>query len=219
MSEVVGSGSEITGSLAPGELISIFGTALGGPPQSNSTQVMIGGTAAPLIYASPNQVNAIVPFEAGSTGTATVQVIAAGVQSGTWAIPLAPSEPSVFTISASGVGPGAIVNQDGSINAPSNPAARGTFIQIYATGGGQTSPPSSTGTVATGAAGLTLPVTVSIGGVNAQVLYAGNAPGEFEGVVQINAIVAQSATPGPALPVIVTIGGAASQTGVTVAVQ
>jgi uncharacterized protein (TIGR03437 family) len=168
-------------------------------------------------------VNAIVPYEAGSKGSATVQVVSGGVPSGTWAIPLAPSAPSIFTLNASGVGPGAIVNKDGSINTPSNPAARGAFIQIYATGGGQTSPPSSTGAVAPAAASLTLPVSVTIGGVNAQVLYAGNAPGEVEGVVQINAVVPQGVIPGAALPVVVaigaTIGQARSQPGVTVAVQ
>jgi uncharacterized protein (TIGR03437 family) len=111
------------------------------------------------------------------------------------------------------------VNQDGSINSPTNPASRGTAIQIYGTGGGPTSPPSYAGNVAQTAASLTLPVTVTIGGVNAQVLYAGNAPGEVVGLVQINALIPQSVTPGTALPLLVTIGGVAAQAGVTVAIQ
>ena len=68
-------------------------------------------------------------------------------------------------------------------------------------------------------AALALPVTVSIGGANAQVVYAGSAPGEVEGVVQINAVVPQDAMPGTALPIVATIGGADSQAGVTVAIQ
>jgi uncharacterized protein (TIGR03437 family) len=231
MSAIVSSGSSTPGAIAPGELISIFGMGFSGPPlgpevDSNGnvaanlggTQILINDLAAPLVYVSPGQVNAVVPFNAGS-GAASIQVIAAGLQSGAWAVPLAPSAPSIFTANASGVGQAAIVNQDGSINSASNPALRGTAIQIYATGGGQISPPASTGIVAAGQANLALPVSVTVGGVNAQVLYAGAAPGEIEGVVQVNVMVPQSVTPGVALPVLVTIGSVTSQTGVTVAIQ
>jgi uncharacterized protein (TIGR03437 family) len=229
MSFLVGSASETPGSIVPGELISIFGSGLGGAPAGlqlsssqtvatslGGTEVLINGSSAPLIYSSAGQVNAIVPFEA--TGLATVQVVAEGIPSGSWAIPVAPSAPSIFTANGTGMGQAAIVNQDGSFNSASNPAARGTAIQIYATGGGQTSPPSSTGSVAQGAASLALSTTVTIGGVTAQVLYAGSAPGEVDGVVQINAIVPSGATPG-SLPIIVTIGGVASQPGATLAIQ
>ncbi len=232
MAYITSSGSATPGSIAPGELITIFGSGLGGAPASltltgplsattnlGGTQALINGTPAPMIFTSTGQVNAIVPYEVGTSGTASVQVVASGVQSGSWDLPLAPSAPSVFTYGAIGIGQGAIVNQDGSINGATNPASRGTAIEIYSTGGGQTSPPSSTGSVARGAANLTLPATVTIGGVNAQVLYAGNAPGEVEGVVQINVVVPPSVTPGLALPVLVTIGGVTSQTGVTVAVE
>jgi uncharacterized protein (TIGR03437 family) len=232
MAYITSSGSATPGSIAPGELITIFGSGLGGAPASltltgplnattnlGGTQVLINGTPAPMIFTSTGQVNAIVPYEVGTSGTASVQVVAAGIRSGSWALPLAPSAPSVFTYGAVGIGQGAIVNQDGSINSAANPASRGTAIEIYATGGGQTSPSSLTGSVAQSAANLTLPVTVTIGGVNAQVLYAGNAPGEVEGVVQINVVVPPSVTPGLALPVLVTIGGVSSQTAVTAAVE
>jgi uncharacterized protein (TIGR03437 family) len=233
MSAIVSSGSAIPGSIAPGELISIFGAGLGTAPTTlqltasgnvattlNGTQVLINDTPAPLIYSSSGQVNAIVPFAVANdvNGAVFVQVTANGLPTAVWTLPIAPSTPSVFTLSASGVGNGAIVNQDGSVNSPSSPAAPGSAIQIYATGGGAASV-STTGAVAQSAAQLTLPVTVSIGGVNAQVLYAGNAPGEVEGVVQINVVVPQGLTPGAALPVLVTIGGAASQSGVTIAIQ
>jgi len=232
MTAVTNSGSATPGSIAPGELITIFGSGLGGAPtglQLNTnqtvatnlggTEVLINGSASPLVYTSTGQVNAIVPYEVGTTGTMSVQVVSQGIQSGAWAVPLAPSAPSIFTANASGVGQGAIVNQDGSINSASNPASRGTAIQIYATGGAQTSPASSTGGVAPTAANLTLTVGATIGGVAAHVLYAGSAPGEVDGVVQINVMVPQSVTPGAALPVVVTIGGLTSQTGATVAIQ
>jgi uncharacterized protein (TIGR03437 family) len=179
LASVVNAASGLPSALSPGEIISLYGTGL-------SSQVLIDNIAAPVIYASSSQVNAIVPFEV--SGTVTVQ---------DWAMPLAPAAPGIF----------AIENQDGSVNSPSNPAARGTEIQIFATGGGQTSPPSSTGTVAQTAASLTLPVTVTIGGANAQVLYAGNAPGEIEGLVQINVVVPPTA---PSGDVQINIGGIAS---------
>ena len=232
MAAIVNSGSAIPGSISPGELITIFGFALGGAPTGlqigadgkvatnlSGTQVLINGIAAPLIYSSSEQVNAIVPYGVGTSGMATVQLIEGGIQAGAWGVPLTPSAPALFTADASGVGQGAIVNPDGSVNSASNPAARGTAIQIYATGGGQTSPPSSTGTLAPAAANLNLQVKVTIGGLDAHVLYAGSAPSEVNGVVQINAIVPQTLTPDVALPVLVTISGVSSQTGVTVAIQ
>ena len=228
MSAIVSSGSAIPGSIAGGELITIFGSGLGGIPailgpsvttNLGGTQVLINSTPAPMIYSSTGQVNAIVPYEA--SGIASIQVIAGGIQTGTWGVPVVPSAPSIFTVLARpGIGQGSIVNQDGTINnGKRTPASRGTAIQIYATGGGQTMPSSSTGSVAQVAANLLLPVKVTIGGMDAQVLYAGNAPGEVEGVVQINAMVPPSVMPGAALPVIVTIAGVPSQTGVTIAVR
>jgi uncharacterized protein (TIGR03437 family) len=215
LASVVSAASGLPSPLAPGEIITLYGTGIGATPTAKlsttlaGTQVLIDNIAAPLIYESSGQVNAIVPFETGTTGTATVQVIAAGLKTAAWEIPLAPSAPSMFTLSGSGLGPGAIVNQDGSINSASNPAPRGSTIQIYATGGGQTTPLSSTGAVAPTAASLSLPVTLTIGGANAQVLYAGNAPSEVEGVIQINAVVPSGATPG-AMPVVLSIGGVTS---------
>ncbi len=231
MSYVVNSGSAIPGSISPGEFITIFGTGLGGQPASlqlngdltakttlGGTLVLINAVPAPMIFTSTGQVNAIVPYEVGTSGSASVQVVSQGILSTAWAVPVVPAAPSILTSGGAGVGQGAIVNQDHSLNNETNPALRGTVVEIYTTGGGQTSPLSSTGSVARVAASLTLPLSVTIGGVNAQVLYAGNAPGEIEGVVQINVMVPPTAMPGT-LPVVVTIGGVASPPGVTVSVQ
>lgn len=230
LGSIVGAASGMPSAISPGEIITLYGTGIGSTPTGltvtagkvattlSGTQVLIDNAPAPLIYESSSQINAIVPYEAGAGGMATVQVITGGLETATWAIPLAPSALSIFTATGSGVGQAAVVNQDGSINSASNPAPRGTAIQIYATGGGQTSPPSSTGSVAQAAENLALFTTVTIGGVNAQVLYAGSAPGEVDGVVQINAIVPPGATPG-SVPILVTIGGVPSQTGVTIAIQ
>jgi trimeric autotransporter adhesin len=78
-----------------------------------------------------------------------------------------------------------------------------TIVQIYATGGGQTAPGSRTGGVAAGPANLLETPVVQIGGVNAQVIYAGAAPGEVDGVVQLNVLIPATVTPGGGLPVVI----------------
>jgi uncharacterized protein (TIGR03437 family) len=145
----------------------------------NGTQLLIDGAAAPLLYVSPDQVNAIVPFETATSGNANVQVVSYGQQGAAWDVPLAPSAPSIFTNPATGVGQTAVLDQDNSINGPANPAGSGTVIQIFATGEGIASPPAITGSITKGAGNTPLlSVTVSIGGIEAPVQYAGAAPGE-----------------------------------------
>jgi uncharacterized protein (TIGR03437 family) len=180
---------------------------------------MINGIAAPLVYVSPDQINAIVPYEVAGSTQATIQVLYGDTPAPSWSMPVVTATPSVFTVSGSGVGQASAVNPDGSVNSASNPAARGTFVQIYATGGGQTAPAGSTGAVAAGPANLLATPVVQIGGVNAQVIYAGAAPGEADGVVQINVLIPASLTPGGALPVVISIDGVSSQTGTTIAVN
>jgi uncharacterized protein (TIGR03437 family) len=112
--------------------------------------------------------------------------------------------PGIFLI---GTTQGAILNSDYSVNSGTNPAAIGSFVQIYATGSGPVVPSLSDGEIATGASTTSAAnVSVTIGGVAAQVLYAGSAPGLVAGALQINVIVPAGVTPGPAVPVVLTIG-------------
>ena len=102
-----------------------------------------------------------------------------------------------------------------------NPAARGSVIQIYATGGGETTPSLLPGEAAP-ASGTPLVTTnvqptVTIGGQPATVQFSGMAPG-YVGLWQINAQIPQTVTPGNAVPLVVTAGGATSNT-VTIAVN
>jgi uncharacterized protein (TIGR03437 family) len=117
-------------------------------------------------------------------------------------------------------GAGAILNQDYSLNSPAHPAAPGSVVMIYSTREGQTDAPGVDGQIA----GTTLPqprlpVSVTIGGVTAEVLYAGAAPGLVAGVLQVNARVPEGTPAGAAVPVALIIGTASSQAGVTLAVQ
>ncbi|MEO8594794.1 MAG: hypothetical protein ABI759_15860 [Candidatus Solibacter sp.] len=213
ITSVVNAASGAAGALAPGEIFSIFGLGVGGA-------VLVNGVPAPLLYTSSGQVNAVVPYEAGASGIAHVKVDVAGVGSGEWGVPLAPAAPAIFTIGASGEGPGAILNQDSTVNSAANPAARGSVVQIFGTGQGITSPPSLTGAISSGAGNpAVLPVKVTIGGVEASLQYQGAAPGLIAGALQVNAVVPARATPGPGLPISISVGGLTSQAGVTIAVR
>ena len=120
-----------------------------------------------------------------------------------------------------GQGQAAVLNQDNSQNFGTIPAARGSVIQIYATGGGETTPSLLPGEAAA-ASGNPLVLTnaqptVTMGGQQATVQFSGMAPG-YVGLWQINAQIPQTVTPGNAVPLVVTAGGATSNT-VTIAVQ
>ena len=126
----------------------------------------------------------------------------------------------MFALNGSGGGPGAILNEDYSVNSGKNPAARGSFITLYATGGGATTPDGQDGFLtALPYPTLNLPVTVTIEGVNAQVLYAGPAPGQVAGVLQITVVVPETAWVAPFDQVVVTVGTYVSPSAITVAVK
>jgi uncharacterized protein (TIGR03437 family) len=232
-SGVVNAASYQSGAVSPGEFISIFGSGIGPATGTNwqfvndvalttlaGTQVLFNGTPAPLIFVSAGQINAIVPYEAASSGTVTMQVSYQGNPTNTVTLNVAATAPGLFTADGSGSNGGAILNQDASPNTASNPAAAGTVVQIYATGEGVTSPASLDGALAMGPGypGPVAPVSVTIGGQPATVTYAGTAPGGVAGFLQVNAVVPAGLASGPE-PIVLTIGNANSQAGVTVAVQ
>jgi uncharacterized protein (TIGR03437 family) len=219
--------------VSPGELVAIFGSYLGaGTPAGMQldasgavatslagTRVLFDGVPGPMAYASGNQVNALVPFGVSSASTA-VQVEFQGQLSDAFTIAVAPSLPGIFAADGSGVGQGLIFNQDGSANSAATPAAPGSVIVFYATGAGQFSPPGQDGAVVA-ASSLplpVLPVSATVGGQTAQVLYAGGGAGMVEGVIQVNLQIPQGVPTGLA-EVVLRIGDRASQPGLTVAVQ
>lgn len=197
VSGVLNAASLVPGPIASGELITILGTGIGPSPQ-----VLINGAPATVLYASATQVNAVVPTNLDAQGTATLQVICEGVASQTWDIPIAPAAPGIFSTDSTGAGQGVVLNQDATVNSPSNPASRGSSIQIYATGGG-----------------LNLPVTATIGGIDVSAQFAAAAPDSTAGLFQVSAPVPQGANPGSAVPVTITIGNTRSADGVTISIR
>ncbi len=133
--------------------------------------------------------------------------------------------PGLFTQNASGSGPGAILNQDNSVNGPGSPAAKGSTVQVYPAGEGQTSPPSVTGAITTAilpppqvTPAPLLAVGVTINGQPALYVYAGEAPGLVAGMMQLNVQI-PAAAPSGDLQILVSIGENTTQNGVTVSVR
>lgn len=197
---VVNGASLLPGPVAPGEFVRLAGAWAGLAPAE--TRVLFDGTAAPLFSVAPGAIEVIVP-DAVSGKTATrLQVTSGGRVIADVLLPAAGAAPGIFTLDSSGIGPGAALNQGSSVNSPSNPAATGAEVALFATGTGQN-----------------LPVSVRIGGVEAEVLYAGAAPTFFAGVDLVICRIAAGAASGLAVPVVIRAGTASSQPGVTLAVR
>ena len=125
----------------------------------------------------------------------------------------------LFTANASGKGQASVANQDYSLNSALNPAEKGSIVTFYATGEGQTDPPGVDGLIASQLFPKpVLPVSVRLGGVDAEVLYAGAAPNAVAGVFQVNVKVPEDAPAGDQ-PIAVTVGPCTSPDGVTVAIR
>ena len=238
---VTNSASLAQGTVAPGELVAIFGLGLGPaaltvfdasmppiattlPAIAPSTSVTINGTPAPVLYTSATQIGVIVPY---SLAGASAQVIVTygALVSQPFTVAVAVADPGLYSLAASGSGPGAILNYvaatgNYTINSGTNPAPRGSIVVLYMTGAGATT--SAIDNLLIPASPAVTPIlapSVTIGGAAATVLGAQDPPGSVPGVIQINVTVPATISVGAAQPVIVSIGGIASQNGLTMAVK
>lgn len=230
---VVNAASFLGGPVAPGEIVALFGSGIGPPTLAGltltrpgfldsfvaDTVVLFDGVPAPLIYVSANQTSAIVPYAVAGKSSTQLQVQFQGRVSGAATLPVTAAAPALFSLSATGKGGGAILNQDFSVNTESNPADKGSIIVLFGTGEGQTTPGGIDGKLAAGVFPKPLKlVSVTIDGRAAEVLYAGAAPGLVAGVLQVNARVPADAGSGN-VPVVVKVDSVSSQPGLTVAVR
>jgi uncharacterized protein (TIGR03437 family) len=193
---VVNAASLAAGPIAPGEIITVFGTGF----DPANTQLLLDGGPATLFYTSATQINALAPGSLTPNSPTTLSIVVDGVTVATSPVPVATASPGIFTTGASGQA--AALNQDGSLNSATNPADRGSVVSIYATGQG-----SGTGNV-----------TLTIAGYNAPLFYAGPAPG-FPGLMQINAQIPCGFLPPGNQAVTLSIDGISSQAGVTLAID
>jgi uncharacterized protein (TIGR03437 family) len=180
--------------IAAGSLASVYGQnftdsteqaiTLPLPSQLGGVGVKIGGYAAPLLFVSPSQINLEVPSEV-TPGNATVQISGpSGTASGT--VKIAESQPGMFVNYAASSQP-IIVNAEGSLNDGAHPAHPGDFIVLYMTGQGPLDRRVPDGAAAPSdpPARAALPVSVTIGGLNAPVAFAGLTP-TLAGLFQVN---------------------------------
>lgn len=201
--------------VAPGEIVTLQGYGLGpatpavAPDQApvdqlGGTQVMFGGIAAPIFSAQSQQVTLQVPWEiAGQTSTEAAVFYNGGAAVASAPVVVATAAPGIY----------AVANSDGTPNSPTNPAMAGSWITVYGTGGGVTNPLGITGglwPITALLPTLSLPVSVTIDGTNAMILYAGSAPTLESGHFQINVALPLALQASSAVNVVVTIGGSSS---------
>lgn len=215
-------GASFQPQISPGSLASIFGTNLATsttpgaaaplPKVLAEATVSVNGIAAPILYASPTQINFQVPWET-ATGNATVTVTVDGTVSNSIAVPVTAAAPGIFTYSS-----GAAIAQNYSalsgysLNSPTNPAQAGSFIVAYLTGSGAVTPPVADGAATPSTTLVQIPssvsVTVTIGGQPAPVKFSGLTAG-FVSLLQLDITVPSGLAAGT-YPMIVTIGGQVS---------
>lgn len=182
--------------LSAGQIFSVFGANLASQPvraQTTPLPLSLGGVAAklagqdlPLYYADAGQINAQIPFELSPGVTVPLVVIAGGKASPPELITIARSQPGIFTV-GSGGNAGVVTDAGGNLINPSNPAHPGDVVIVYSTGLGPINPPVATGRAAPAdpPARLIDPLDAYVGGLPAQVEFAGLAPG-FVGLCQVN---------------------------------
>jgi uncharacterized protein (TIGR03437 family) len=206
----VSNGASFQQSYAPGMVLSIFGsqlspviqtaTGLPLPAQMAGVPVTINGVTAPLYYVAPGQLNVQIPYESAANPSAVVTVSNNG-QTVSRSLAIAAAAPGIFT-------------DANHAPAPDARAAPGQTITLYVTGAGAVAPAVATGATApSGTPVSSLPeptqaVSVTVGGVAADVAFVG-IPSGLVGVTQINYQVPASIATGTQ-PVVVTVGGVSS---------
>ena len=225
-----------TPSVAPGEIVAIFSHNVIAPiPDTNGqvqdgkvtttldgTQVLFDGVPAPLLFGQQADfLQAVVPASVAGKSTTTVRIVRNGTQVAE-AIPFSVQEtfPGIFTAD-NGKGQVRALNEDSSFNSATNPAAPGSIISFYMTGGGLPATPVADGQVmGFDPAGLKAPVYVRVGKLPvAELRYAASVATLVNGVLFVQIRLPKELLGGPAIPVQVIFGNYASPPGATIAVQ
>lgn len=180
-----------TGPLSPGEIVVLFGDNLGPdsltsapltgnrfPNEWQGTQVPIDNQPIPIIYTSRRQVAAVIPFSVATKTGVTLEVSCQGRRTGAFTMPVSETSPGIFN--------NAILNQDGTLNSPNNPALSGSILMLYGTGFGRLETQATDGAILPAAVGHTATIRATINETQAQILEAGSAPGLVAGATQIN---------------------------------
>jgi uncharacterized protein (TIGR03437 family) len=194
--------------VAPGSIISVFGTGMGDGTGSALTIPLPYGIVTPtasvafsfdvpsasvsvpgrFFYASPNQLNVQVPWELAGYSSAIVKVIVNFTYSAEYTLPLATYSPGFFANTVAGQSIAAALDSTNKVVTTSNAVARGSVVQLFMNGLGPVQNPPASGTAVTTVDSTTTTPTITIGGETASVSYSGLAP-YFVGLYQVNALV------------------------------
>jgi len=226
---VVNFGSLLETPVAPAEVVTLFGAAIG--PDSpatlqldsssristvlSGTRVLFDGVAAPLIRVDSGQITAIVPNGVAGQTHSVVVVERNGQATASTTVVIGAASPGLLTFDPSGTGPCAAINMDGTLNSALTPAPAGSIVSLFLIGAGATN--DMDGTVATEASSLSRVPLVVVGTQFAQVLYAGPSPGSTAALTQLNVRLPSMAT--GQVPVFVVVNGFSSQYGATLSVK
>ena len=219
---VVSAASFQGGAVVPGEMASIFGAALGPPvgvtavldpatgrlpTEVAGVRVLFDDQPAPLFYVSSTQINVLVPFEVADESDVALRVEFEDTGAGVLDIPVIPVGPALFTLNGRGQGSAVALNPNGSVNDANNRVVPGAPIRVFGTGFGAVSPDVSSGQLAPSEplSRVEGNIVASIGGQNAQVSFAGLAPG-FAGLYQIDILVPENTPPGIVVPLQLRLG-------------
>jgi uncharacterized protein (TIGR03437 family) len=228
---IVNAATNVLGPLAPNMIATIYGNNLSyvtraiGPDDvrnnilptaliGTGVRVFVGGLAAVIYYASPNQINFLVPSNLRA-GASTVQLIRDGLSGPEVDVSLVDSAPGFFQLDAVTV---IAAFPDGSVVTKAKPAQGGQVIVLYAGGMGQTTPKSDYGVVPTLPASIARlsDLEVTFNGIpldRALIFYAGITPG-YAGLYQVNLTLPLDAPPDPEIRV--RIGNQSSPGGIHV---
>ena len=217
----VNAASQLGAAFSAREIVQVKGEGFAG-----DAMLLVNGNPLAPIGQSPTMLTAALPDDFPSQGAATVAVQSGGMTSNPLLVPMAAESPGIFTVNGSGAGQGYILNQDGTLNSPSNPAQVGSPITIFATGVGPM-------TFTNGYAVTDSPVNVYIDGffcdgVAAILAAVSGLPGNIYqiGVYVPNPAALAAGNPNlngfvmpPTVPVILDVNGVQSQSGVTISVS
>jgi uncharacterized protein (TIGR03437 family) len=215
--------------VAPGSIISVFGTGLGDAIGSALTiplpygivtssasvafsfDVPTANISVPgrFYYASPGQLNVQVPWELAGQTSAIVKVIVNFTYSAEYTLALATYSPGFFANSVNGQLIAAALTSTNQVVGASNPVSRGGTVELFMNGLGPVQTPPASGADVTTADSTTAVPTITIGGQAATVSYSGLAP-YFVGLYQVNAVVPSGIGTG-LQPMTCSIGGVSCQ--------
>jgi uncharacterized protein (TIGR03437 family) len=193
--------NQSSGSIAPAELISLYGANIGPAAPAGGVvvdgafstsvagcQVLFNGTPSPILYAGPNQMNVVAPVAILGQTAVDITVIGPDRSTAFPTVFVADSRPQFFSEQRTFPGGPDVArfaiasNQDGSLNSASKPASLGSVVTLWVSGAGLTENIVADGAIGTSASALKRPISIP----NAEIEYAGQAPGAIQGLTQVN---------------------------------